>query len=224
MNKKKKDKKIQKECSVKQNNVLNPTPNIDIEEKQISIFDWNLVNGFKRMQLIDYTSIIKRCGVNLDFTQFVSTLTMCGMEFVGINPVDLNPPFKEIMEFCYNRYSNIRNEEDLFVRTSLFFMLVDIKEVQMRFDEVISVIKSLTYEDCPLEKDIINNRALQPMIFGVLKEVQFTPKGYFNLVFYISNFPSFIDKIPSYPKNWNWNLLVNSKNQTIYHIIFALSI
>lgn len=224
MNKKKKDKKIQKECSVKQNNVLNPTPNIDIEEKQISIFDWNLVNGFKRMQLIDYTSIIKRCGIPLDFSNFVSTLTMRGMEFVGINPVNLNPPFKEIMEFCCNEYEDIKNKNELYIRNALFFMLLPIPDDNMTVYEVISVIKSLTYEDCPLEKDIINNRALQPMIFGVLKEVQFTPKGYFNLVFYISNFPLLIDKIPSYPKNWNWNLLVNSKNQTIYHIIFALSI
>lgn len=224
MNKKKKDKKIQKECSVKQNNVLNPTPNIDIEEKQISIFDWNLVNGFKRMQLIDYTSIIKRCGVPLDFTQFVSTLTMCGMAFFGMNPVELKSPFKEITEFCSNEYEDIIDERELYIRTSLFFMLVNVKALEMRFDEVISVIKSLTYEDCPLEKDIINNRGLKPIIFSFLKEVQFTPKGYFNLVFYISNFPLLIDKIPSYPKNWNWNLLVNSKNQTIYHIIFALSI
>lgn len=204
-------------------NVLNPIPNIDIEETQISIFEWNSVNGLKEMQLVDYTSIIRRCGIPLDFTHFIASLAICKNKFIGVNPLVLDTPYREIMQFCFNKYDNIKDEQEVFIRV-IIKMLLFVPRDNMSVYEVINILESLRYEDSQLEKDIINNRTLLPLICAVLKEVQFTPKGYFNLVFYSSEFPSFIDSIPSYPKNWNWNLLVNSKNQTIYHIIFALSI
>lgn len=70
-----------------------------------TLYEWNLENGYKEEQLVNYDSIMKAVDINMSYKEAVEYLTTHKMElYVGIDR--LKSPMKEIYQLISGKYTS----------------------------------------------------------------------------------------------------------------------